>query len=356
MKELFSDIKKEVSSNETIQEGAAIAGLLFILGTIGISIVSEIINKKINKSNKDKIKQEVDNYANKYKEAKEFKNKISDIREISIDELANKGVLEDKDAKLCKHNDMVAYAIFDKNDFILAYALFSFTMSSDVINGYAFRICDKSIRHTPELAFFIKATFELNIMYYGPGLRKILSGKLRNVYSDDLGYTDIVDKDGRTNSKPLSISKEEFYNIVDSMEAIINKIARGMGDIYPKYKKIYNKTITRVNGADTFKKPFKQYYDIKPYMYAYMDLDIDRSLDYKAINDLFARSVKDICGYIKKEGFDITLEPGTDSYWMSGAVTRTKSSIDYPYFTILVYLSDGHLIVYIASNRTFRLE
>lgn len=358
MSKIFSEIKRDVSGNQTVtNEGAVVTCVLYLLVTIGMMLVTTVMNIRIQKRNEGKIRELVNAYANKYKETKEFKNKIHHIDQVDIDDLAKAKVLEEKDAKLCKYNDMVAYAIYDKNNFILAYALFSFSYSTDIVNYYAIRICDKSIRHTPELAFFIKATFELKIMFYGPGLRKILGGKFEGVYDNDLAYTDIVDNNGYAKSKPMSITVDEFNNIADDMETIINKISYAMRETALKNKQLFTGSTCRVNSADTFKNAFRKGISVQPYMYAYIDFNGSkvRSLSNHDFIEYLTSAMKDICNSIRKEGFEITLEPGTDTYWMSGAQTRSKANEDHPYFTIVLYINNGRVFTYITSNRTFRL-
>ena len=353
MEKIFSDIKKDINISPT-NEGA-MAPLIELLITIGIIVIKEVMRIRIEKKDEIAVKTELAAYANRYPEPKAFSNKIDRVAEITIDDLKAKNLLDERDVKLCKNNDMVAYAIYDKNDFVLSYALFSYSMSSSIVNGYAYRICDKSIRHTPELAFFIKATFEYHVKYYGPGLKKILKGKYE---SNKLSADMFANKElSNKYAKPEVISMDDFAAITDNMEIIINKIAIGMKDMPSKYRTLLSGHIVRTNSSNTFKSAFKKYTDCAPYMYASIDFaESVYKMPNKEFMTLLGKAMKDISQCVRNQGFEFTVEPGTDTYWSTNyGFIRTRANDDYPYFTIYSYIREGKINVHIVSNRTFRL-
>lgn len=212
-----------------LDEGAA--ALAAIIGLSSVLIFAATIPKQIDKVS---IKLAFKSYANKNKDVRELSKNISSVSKININKLISSVDINDNDIKTIKSNPVVAYAIYDKGNNIIAYALFTRWMQN-----YVFDICGNK-HFSSEAKTYIKALFELEANVYGAGLKEVL--KSTTIYKGiPTAYSN------KENPDALCISRYEFNEIRSKMVEISSKLDMAVKSIMSKYKQYYDEEIPTDN-------------------------------------------------------------------------------------------------------------
>lgn len=266
------------------EELIGMLGAMIIIGGIGV------LSEKIPAKEKRKANNALIMYASKYKTVNDFNRKACKVKQISTQELLDV-IKDDDDSNLIRSIYAKSYAIFDAKNNIMAYALFS----NNLKDGYAYKICDKSFRNTPELNTFVKASFEAEAGFYGPGLKKILKF-IPTTFNKD-AYTNIKNS--------ISISHNEYLEVLNNMKNIFDKLILSIkpliesryNDSYPSGIEVFNN-----KGIEFWEKSSNIMKEINPSLVASISYDYnDKDFDEDSI-DIIMDKVKNT---IKTLGFKI---------------------------------------------------
>lgn len=210
-------------------EGAAISIALgtALIGALGLAY-AVIYNSDPDVIDNKNIKKALKQYCKKHKDVLIFDKCVSKVSKINITDLIDNDIVDDKDAKLIRSKPVVAYAIYDRKNNIMAYALFLYALK----DGYCYKLCDKSYGNSKEIHNYVKAQFEFVTRSYGAGLKSIMSEPPGYMTGDitrrKLTYLD-VDKD------PYPVSRFEYNKIMQDMHKIGARLELHLNQIKSKY-------------------------------------------------------------------------------------------------------------------------
>lgn len=327
MNNIFENVQfigdKEIALNEFV---VSMAELISIIGAVLVTAGVGFLIEPIPAKEKRKVNNALLVYASKNNTVKEFNKKASKLESISTTTLFEKIDSGSYNAKLSRalFGGIKAYAIFDSKNNIMAYALFS----SSIKDGYAYKICDKSFKSTPELNLFVKASFENAANIFGPALHKILKFNLTTFNKDE----DISDADKKLAS---IVTYNEYLQSLGNIQFVFDKLVDKLRYIVnSKYKDSYPNGVELVDrDIEFWKQSGKTMKKVLPRLVAYLEYDFN---DDEFDEDSTDVIIKSMANNIKSIGFEI------ESDYDNGDIITSSLSNKYPNIVIELRHIAGH--------------
>lgn len=157
----------------------------------------------------------------------DFNKKAHKCIFMSANELINKIRINEKDAEILKHNNVICSAIVDKHGNIMAYCIYSNVEYGK--NKYGYYICDKTIPKSHELDIFVKSTFELQLGIVADGIEKLMDDKkLHKIYP-------APNAKANDNWSKADMSDEERKKFIESFNKLKDILFKYLKQKFPKY-------------------------------------------------------------------------------------------------------------------------
>lgn len=325
-----------------LDEGAAIsialgAGLLGVLGLAYAAIYNSDPDVIDNRNIKKALKQ----YCQNHKDVQILDKFVSKVVKINITDLIDNSIVDKDDAKLIRSKPVVAYAMYDRKNNIIAYALFLYTLK----DGYCYKLCDKSYGNSREIHNYVKAQFEFATRSYGAGLMSIMSyppGYMTGgITRRKLTYLN-TDKD------PYPLSRFEYNKIMSDMLKIGGKLEDCLNQIKSKYNNYFGDSVVEMIDV----RDQRQNSSANPYIiYELLSSEIFDPDDVVHMCNLIKDALKGIGFYdIECTYSDANREKGKHSISTDVSDKYTNMNV-----SIVVY-NIGEIAVYVSYSRPISIK